>query len=217
MTRRMRDSADLPRSARRTMNWTVTEFMRSRSLWITAADGFFVKLRLSLRSEVADELEDARDQILVELAEAFAERPARPASATAAPQPDSSMAVDPANDPAEAQLWVAYASELLKAAREAPGGMPPCGGPLRAHVCNRAGGARWRVARVPGARCVGPFGLFRRAGTHRGRRIPRRIRVALPARTSTPTRHRPWGSISPPSKFSGSRNSRRTSSRPART
>ena len=120
-------------------------------LWLTAADGYFVKLRLSLRGEVADELNDARDQILVELADAFAERPARPASATTASQPESSIEVDPGNDPAEAQLWVTYASELLKASREAPGGMPPCGGPLRptftTELAARGGALREYLAR----------------------------------------------------------------------
>src|SRR5215207_4547783 len=33
-------------------------------LWVTAADGHFLKVRLSLRAEVADELEEARAQIL---------------------------------------------------------------------------------------------------------------------------------------------------------
>ena len=84
------------------MSWTATASTPVSILWLTAADGYFVKMRLSLRGEVADELEDAREQILVELADAFAARPARPASATTAPQPDSSMEVDPANDPAEA-------------------------------------------------------------------------------------------------------------------
>lgn len=98
-------------------------------LWLTAADGYFVKLRLSLRGEVEDELEDARDEILASLSQAFAARPPRVVS-NPAPQPETSMEIDPANDAAEAQVWVTYASELLKAARETPGSWPPCGGPL---------------------------------------------------------------------------------------
>ena len=150
-TRRMREGADSPLVREAHYELDRNGIHAVSILWLTAADGYFVKLRLSLRGEVADELEDAREQILVELADAFAERPARPASATVAPQPDSSMEVDPANDPAEAQIWVAYASELLKAARAAPDGMPPCGGPLRptfaTELAARGGALREYLAR----------------------------------------------------------------------
>ena len=51
------------------------------ALWLTAADGYFVKLRLSLRKEVADELDEAMASILDALADAISRRPARPAAA----------------------------------------------------------------------------------------------------------------------------------------
>ncbi len=150
-TRRMRDGAVSPLVREAHYELDRNGIHAVSILWLTAADGYFVKLRLSLRGEVADELEDAREQILAELADAFAERPARPASATAAAQPNSSIEVDPGNDPAEAQLWVAYASELLKAARESPGGMPPCGGPLgpafATELAARGGALREYLAR----------------------------------------------------------------------
>ena len=59
--------------------------------------------------------------------------------------------MDPGNDPAEAQLWLAYVNELLKAARESPGGMPPCGGPLvpafATELAARGGALREYLAR----------------------------------------------------------------------
>jgi hypothetical protein len=128
-------------------------------LWLTAADGYFVKLRLSLRGEVADELEDARQQILGELAAAIAMRPARRANAGAAPQPDTGIEIDPGNDPAEAQLWVVYATELLKAARESPGAMPACGGPLLP-TCATELTARGAALREYLARDSRPAGYF---------------------------------------------------------
>jgi hypothetical protein len=98
-------------------------------LWLTAADGFFIKLRLSMRTEIADELDDAREQILQSLAESIEARPrkvipAPPASA------DSSIEVNAGAEPADAAMWLAYAVELGKYAREHPEAAPPCGGVL---------------------------------------------------------------------------------------
>ena len=152
-TRRMGDVADAPLAREAHYELDRNGIHAVSLLWLTAADGYFVKLRLSLRGEVADELEDARQQILVELAAAFAERPARPVAAAAAPQPESSIEIDPGNDPAEAQLWVIYASELLKSARAVPGAMPPCGGPVRpsfaTELAARGGALREYLAREP--------------------------------------------------------------------
>jgi hypothetical protein len=127
-TRRMKDLADAPLVREAHYELDRNGIHAVSILWLAAADGYFVKLRLSLRSEVADELEEARQQILADLADAFAARPARPAASSALPE--SSIEIVDGN-PAEAPLWAAYATELLRASRDAPGAMPPCGGPLR--------------------------------------------------------------------------------------
>jgi hypothetical protein len=98
-------------------------------LWLTAADGFFIKLRLSMRTEIGDELDDAREQILGSLAESIEARPrkvipAPPASA------EASIEMNADGDPADAAMWLAYAVELGKYAREHPEAGPPCGGIL---------------------------------------------------------------------------------------
>ena len=161
VTRRMNESADAPQVREAQYELDRNGIHAVSVLWLTASDGYFVKLRLSLRSEVADELEDARTQILSELADAFAERPTQAArtkgtqdaKAAAAPQPETSIEVDPGNDPDEAQLWVAYASELLKSARDIPGAMPACGGPLlpafAIELAARSGALRAWQARDP--------------------------------------------------------------------
>jgi len=158
-TRRMADRANAPLVREAHYELDRNGIHAVSVLWLTAADGHFVKLRLSLRGEVADELEDARQQILVELAEAFAARPARPAGTVAAPPPESSIEVDPGNDPAEVQLWAAYASELLKAARETPAVLPPCGGALRPNFATELA-ARGGALREYLARDTRPPGYF---------------------------------------------------------
>lgn len=97
------------------------------ALWVTAADGYFLKLRLSLRAEVADEFEDARDEILDTIAGALAARPPR-----RAPEParEASIDVNSTTDVAAAAAWLAYAVELSRFAREHPEIQPPCGGYL---------------------------------------------------------------------------------------
>jgi hypothetical protein len=96
-------------------------------LWVTAADGFFIKLRLSMRTEIGDELDDAREQILESLAEAIAARPRRvmPAPPTSG---EASIEMNADGDAADAAVWLAYAVELGKYAREHPDAAPPCGG-----------------------------------------------------------------------------------------
>jgi len=98
-------------------------------LWITAADGFFIKLRLSMRTEIGDELDDAREQILESLAEAIDARPHRETPAAPAPA-ESSIEMNAGGDPADAAMWLAYAVELTKYEREHPDAAPPCGGNL---------------------------------------------------------------------------------------
>src|SRR5262245_48035016 len=156
-TRRMKSGANAPLAREAHYDLDRNGIHAVSMLWVTAADGYFVKLRLSLRGEVADELDDAREQILAVIADAFATRPARPAPA--ATQPDSSIEIDPGNDAAEAQLWVAYASGLLKAAREAPGTLPPCGGALTSRFATELA-ARREALREYRSRDPRPPGYF---------------------------------------------------------
>src|SRR5262249_54805988 len=110
--------------------------MRALSvLWLTAADGFFVKLRMSMRVEIGDELDDAREQILDAIAAAIEARPPRApppadpaAGGPALPEPTLELPqATPVFDP---RAWFAYALELSRYARENPGAGPPCGGLL---------------------------------------------------------------------------------------
>ncbi|HTU66621.1 MAG TPA: hypothetical protein VMF52_11770 [Steroidobacteraceae bacterium] len=96
-------------------------------LWLTAADGFFVKLRLSMRTEIGDELDDAREQILGSIAEAIEARP-RPVKPLAAAPAEFSFETTTGTEPADAPLWLAYAAEIGAYAQEHPEIVPPCGG-----------------------------------------------------------------------------------------
>jgi len=96
-------------------------------LWLTAADGFFIKLRLSMRTEIGDELDDAREQILGSLAESIEARP-RHVMAQPPPPAEASIEMSASGDPADASMWLAYAVELSKYVREHPEAGPTCGG-----------------------------------------------------------------------------------------
>lgn len=101
-------------------------------LWFTAIDGHFLKLRLSLRAEVADELEEARAQILGALADAIDSR-RKPVAVAAAPPPqEASIEIDTSHDRETGALWFTYAQELVKYSREHPQTRPACGGRLAA-------------------------------------------------------------------------------------
>ena len=128
VTRRMRDTADAPLAREAVYEFDRNGIHATSLLWVTAADGYFVKLRLSLRSEVADELDDARMQILSTMSEAMTARPRRPAPPDTSPE--TSVDFDTGGDPADAPLWFAYAAELLRVSRDIPGALPPCGGAL---------------------------------------------------------------------------------------
>ena len=71
VTRRMRDTADAPLAREAVYEFDRNGIHATSLLWVTVADGYFVKLRLSMRSEVADEVDDARMQILATMAEAI--------------------------------------------------------------------------------------------------------------------------------------------------
>jgi hypothetical protein len=97
-------------------------------LWVTVAKGYFLKLRLSLRAEVADELEEAREVILGSIAAALPPREAE--TVPAAPMQEASIDVQPTSDSASVAAWLAYAIELTRFSGDHPDTRPPCGGLL---------------------------------------------------------------------------------------
>jgi hypothetical protein len=99
-------------------------------LWLTVADGFFIKLRLSMRAEISDELEEARAQILSAIALSLAVQRSVSTVPPFDPSSDTSIEVDENVAPDETSVWVAYAAELLRLAREQPLLHPVCGGRL---------------------------------------------------------------------------------------
>lgn len=96
-------------------------------LWLTVADGFFIKLRLSMRAEIDDELDDARDQILGSIGEALQARPRRSASPRAAAA-EPNIELGAGGDAADSPLWLAYAVVINEFAQSHPEAAPPCGG-----------------------------------------------------------------------------------------
>ncbi len=103
-------------------------------LWLLAVDGHFLKLRLSLRAELSDELDEARPEIFAAIADAIATATAArrrdAAAATPAPVQEASIEVDSHYDADTAALWLSYALELVRYSREHPATRPPCGGRL---------------------------------------------------------------------------------------
>lgn len=99
------------------------------ALWLTAVDGFFFKLRLSLRWEIADELDEARSRILSALQEAIEGRKRKPRESPP-PVQEASIEIDGHVDPDTAALWFEYAAQLVTYSRSRPGLRPACGGPL---------------------------------------------------------------------------------------
>jgi hypothetical protein len=130
-------------------------------LWLIAADGYFLKIRLSLRAEVADELDEAREQILDALATALAARPPKAPPSGAVSLPEASVDVDASLDPAEASTWLNYAAELTRYTREHPQDRPPCGGDLKprfeAELAARRVALRDYLARPDAARTSSYF------------------------------------------------------------
>jgi len=128
VTRRMSDTAAAPLAREALYEFDRNGIHAVSLLWVTAADGYFVKLRLSLRQEVVDELDDARAQILATLADAFAARPTKPAGAAEGIPPETSIVIEPGGDPDDSALWFDYVNELLRAVIASPERLPPCGG-----------------------------------------------------------------------------------------
>lgn len=165
VTRRMRDTADAPLAREAMYEFDRNGIHATSILWLTVADGYFVKLRLSLRSEVADELDDARAQILDTMAATLTARPRRPPPPPDA-GPETSIDFDSTADPADAALWFTYAGELLRVSRENPDTLPPCGGPLvpgfLAELAARRGALREYLAREPAQRTSAYFSQLER-------------------------------------------------------
>ena len=135
------------------------------ALWLTVADGYFLKLRLSLRAEVADELEEAREEVLSTIAAALAMRPVRPLPAQADVQ-EASIDVDATTDTTAAAAWLAYAVELTRFTREHPETRPPCGGKLApgfaAELAGRQAALREYRTRDAATRTSSYFNLLER-------------------------------------------------------
>jgi hypothetical protein len=129
VTRQLGDTAQAPRAREALYELDRNGIHAMSALWLTVADGYFVKLRLSLRQEVADEFDEARASILEAMANSLSMRPARPAPAEPAREP--TIDIDASGDPADAALWLAYAMELARRAEASPAILPPCGGTLQ--------------------------------------------------------------------------------------
>jgi hypothetical protein len=135
-------------------------------LWLIAADGYFLKVRLSLRAEVADELDEAREQILDALATSLAARPSKVPRASAGSSPEATVDIDANLNPAEASPWLDYAAELTRYSREHPQIRPPCGGNLQpgfaAELAARRVALREYLAQAPTARTSSYFDVLAR-------------------------------------------------------
>jgi hypothetical protein len=122
-SRRLSDTADGPRAREAEYEFDRNGIRALSVVWLTAVDGFFLKIRLTLRSEVADELEEARPEIFAAIARAIAVR-RRHAPAIAPLSPlsprEPSIEVDSHHDAPAASLWLIYALELAKHARAHP-------------------------------------------------------------------------------------------------
>ncbi len=128
VTRPFGDSAQAPLAREALYELDRNGIHAMSALWLTVADGYFVKLRLSMRQEVADEFDEARGSVLTAMAGSLAARPSHPAP----PQPvrEPSIDIDTSSEPGDAPLWLAYAMELSRQAQDSPAILPPCGGLL---------------------------------------------------------------------------------------
>jgi hypothetical protein len=126
-SRRMKPSADAPLTREAIYEFDRNGLHALSVLWVTAADGYFLKLRLSLRTEIGDELDEARAEILSSLATALEARPPRAAPPADAPH-EASIEMNASGDAADSAMWLAYAVSLVQYAREHPDSGPPCGG-----------------------------------------------------------------------------------------
>jgi len=133
-SRRLRPPADSPAAREAQYRFDRNGIHAISVLWMTAANGYFIKVRLSLRAEYADELDEARAQVLDAVATAIENSPPSPGPAPTpmpAPPPEAA-AIDLVSNanPADAALWLVYAQSLIEFARAHPAILPPCGGVL---------------------------------------------------------------------------------------
>jgi hypothetical protein len=141
LTRPMADTAAAPRAREALYEFDRKGIHAKSLLWVTTADGYFVKLRLSLRQEVADELDEARAHVLAALSAAIvnarvktrggARRPGGSDTSHTGDAPGPARAgidLDPDLDPAESDWWLAYAIALRERVQRHPRLGPPCGG-----------------------------------------------------------------------------------------
>src|SRR3954469_7109767 len=126
VTRPLGDTAQAPLAREALYDLDRNGIHAVSALWLTAADGYFVKLRLSMRQEVADEFDEARVSILDAMASSLSARPLHPPPPRPAREP--TIDIDAGGDPGEASLWLAYAMELARRAQDSPAIQPPCGG-----------------------------------------------------------------------------------------
>ena len=131
-SRRMTESADSPWLREAQYEFDRLGIHAVSVLWLGSFDGFFFKFRLSLRAEVAEELEEARPSILAAIGQAVAARRGRTPASTAPARQEATVEVDSRYDAETAALWLVYASELMRYSREHPETRPPCGGLLSA-------------------------------------------------------------------------------------
>jgi hypothetical protein len=129
VTRQLGDTAQAPLAREALYELDRNGIHAVSALWLTVADGYFVKLRLSMRQEVADEFDEARASILDAMANSLAMRPAHPPPPEPAREP--TIDIDASSDPGDASLWLAYAMELARRAQDSPAILPPCGGTVQ--------------------------------------------------------------------------------------
>lgn len=132
VSRPLNDAPQAPRTREAVYEFDRNGVHALSVLWFLAADGHFLKLRLSLRAEVADELDGARTEILGALAESIAQRRKLVPARTETPVQEATIEVDSSYDADTAALWLTYALELVNYSREHHDARPPCGGRLQA-------------------------------------------------------------------------------------
>jgi hypothetical protein len=130
VSRRLTDAADAPVAREAVYEFDRHGVHAVSVLWLTAIDGYFLKLRLSLRAEVADELEEARAQILAAIAGSIENRRRRAQNPPPPAVQEASIEVDGSYDAGTAALWLSYAAHLVTFSREHPETRPACGGRL---------------------------------------------------------------------------------------
>jgi hypothetical protein len=172
VARPMADTAAAPRAREALYEFDRKGIHAKSLLWVTTADGYFVKLRLSLRHEVADELDEARAHVLAAISAAIvdardgAKEPGRARASHTGNAPGPARAgfdLAPVDDPAESEWWLAYAIALRDRVELHPGTGPACGGTVEPDFVGEleARRAALRAFRASGKESAG-FGAMAR-------------------------------------------------------